>query len=138
MGRLRRIQGYLPYSAQSQSTRFHHCDDGGASICEIPRLVQLGRSHMGLRNVGGNVTDFKVAFCTSRINFQCQFQSFKADIEVQKSDSVVDVFVPWSKFSDKWSATTGEHTAEDPPKASNLKSITQLQLWTEGVEGDFH
>merc|ERR1712118_254160 len=49
-----------------------------------------------------------------------------------------EVFLPWSKFSDKWSSTTGEHTAEDPPKASSLKSITQLQIWTEGVEGEFN
>ena len=35
-------------------------------------------------------------------------------------------------------AATGAHTAEDPPKASSLKSLTQLQLWVEGVAGEFH
>ena len=47
------------------------------------------------------------------------------------------VFLPWSKFSDKWSAATGEHTSEVPPKASSLELITQMQLWVEGVAGDF-
>ena len=49
-----------------------------------------------------------------------------------------DVFVGWASFSDKWSSATGAHTAEDPPKASSLKSITQLQLWVEGVADEFH
>merc|ERR1712178_77686 len=54
------------------------------------------------------------------------------------SNDFQDVFVPWSKFSDKWDSATGKHTAEDPPKAASLKSITQLQIWTEGLEGDFN
>jgi len=94
---------------------------------------------LGLRNVEANVTKFKFAFCDSRINpFRCQFQSFKADFEIMPSDSFGEVFLPWSAFSDKWSSYTGEHTAEDPPTASSLRSITQLQIWTEGVEGTFH
>jgi len=93
---------------------------------------------LGLKNVGGNITKFRFAFCDSRVNYaRCQFQSFKANVLVPQTGDVVEVFVPWSKFSDKWSSYTGEHTAENPPTASSLKSITQLQLWTEGVLGDF-
>jgi len=93
---------------------------------------------LGLRNAGGNVSDFKFAFCDARINFyKCQFASFKADFSIAKSDAFSEVFLPWSKFSDKWSPYTGEHTSEDPPKAKNLKAITQLQIWTEGVAGTF-
>eukprot|EP00929_Paragymnodinium_shiwhaense_P073992 TRINITY_DN3782_c0_g1_i4.p1 TRINITY_DN3782_c0_g1~~TRINITY_DN3782_c0_g1_i4.p1 ORF type:complete len:795 (+),score=219.57 TRINITY_DN3782_c0_g1_i4:358-2385(+) len=91
-----------------------------------------------VRNVGSDVSLFRFAFCSSRISFKCQFQSFKADFSVAKGDAFSDVFLPWSAFSDKWDAKTGKHTAENPPTAADLKSITQLQLWTEGVEGDFH
>ena len=48
------------------------------------------------------------------------------------------VFVPWSRFSDKWSPATGAHTSEDPPTAKSLQSISQVQLWVEGVAGTFH
>ena len=48
------------------------------------------------------------------------------------------VFVPWSEFSDKWSPATGQHTSEHPPTAKSLASISQVQLWVEGVAGDFH
>merc|ERR1712203_324820 len=94
---------------------------------------------LGLRNVDANITSFKFAFCDSRINpYRCQFQTFKADFSIPVSSEFSEVFLPWAKFSDKWSATTGEHTAEEPPTASTLKSITQLQIWTEGVAGHFH
>uniref|UniRef100_A0A7R9ZZB6 NADH:ubiquinone oxidoreductase intermediate-associated protein 30 domain-containing protein n=1 Tax=Pyrodinium bahamense TaxID=73915 RepID=A0A7R9ZZB6_9DINO len=94
---------------------------------------------LSLRNVQANVTTFKFAFCDSRINpFRCQFQSFKADFEVTPSADFAEVFLPWSRFSDKWSASTGAHTAENPPRAENLRSVTQLQIWTEGVAGHFH
>jgi len=93
---------------------------------------------LGLRNTGGNISSYKLAFCDSRLNlYRCQFGTFKADFEIPPSSDFQEVFVPWAKFSDKWSATTGERTAENPPKASSLKSITQLQIWTEGVLGDF-
>jgi hypothetical protein len=95
---------------------------------------------VSLRQVASNYSGYKIAFCDSRSNYKCQFASFKADLIVPASTNAdfQDVFIPWSKFSDKWSGSTGKHTAEDPPKAESLKSITQLQIWTEGVEGDFH
>mmetsp|Transcript_80485 Transcript_80485/g.163028 ORF Transcript_80485/g.163028 Transcript_80485/m.163028 type:complete len:208 (-) Transcript_80485:76-699(-) len=94
---------------------------------------------LGLRNVDGNITNFKVAFCDSRIlPFHCQLQSFKADFSLERSQDFKEVFVPWSAFSDKWSASTGKHTAEEPPTAVSLKHITQLQIWVEGIAGTFH
>jgi hypothetical protein len=85
----------------------------------------------------GEIEDFKVAFCDSRINvFRCQFQSFKADFHIPRGERK-QVFVPWASFSDKWDAATGKHTAESPPSASSLSAITQLQVWVEGVEGSF-
>merc|ERR1712217_975289 len=94
---------------------------------------------LGVRVAGGNITTFKVAFCDSRINwFRCQFQSFKADFSVSAKDEFQDVFVPWSRFSEKWDPATGKHTSEVPPKVASLKRITHLQIWVEGVAGDFH
>jgi len=93
---------------------------------------------LGVKNLDANITDFKFAFCDSRINpYRCQFESFKADFKVPVSNSFSEVFLPWSKFSDKWSAATGAHTAEEPPKASSTSSITQIQIWVEGVAGTF-
>jgi hypothetical protein len=94
---------------------------------------------LGVRNVDANLTAFKFAFCDSRINYyRCQFASFKADFFVPVTSDFSEVFIPWGSFSDKWSPETGAHTAEDPPSSKSLKSITQLQIWTEGIAGHFH
>jgi len=108
-------------------------------FARFPDASSMDGLALGVRNVGGNVTAFKVAFCDARINvYKCQFASFKADITVEPTENFQEIFVPWSHFSDKWAAATGEHTAEEAPTSVSLKSITQLQLWTEGVLGDFH
>lgn len=105
----------------------------------FPDVSSMDGLSLGVRNAGGNITNYKIAFCDSKINFyRCQFQSFKADFEITPSSDFQEVFVPWAKFSDKWSSSTGKHTAEDPPTAKSLQSITQLQIWTEGVAGSFH
>mmetsp|Transcript_54886 Transcript_54886/g.166781 ORF Transcript_54886/g.166781 Transcript_54886/m.166781 type:complete len:410 (-) Transcript_54886:276-1505(-) len=107
-------------------------------VGHFPDVSSMAGLSLGVRVAGGNITSFKFAFCDSRINpFRCQFQSFKADFVLKPSDDFQEVFLPWGVFSDKWSAYTGEHTAENPPKADSLRSITQLQMWTEGVLGDF-
>merc|ERR1712137_60104 len=96
---------------------------------------------LGVRNLDPNVTTFKFAFCDSRIGFRCQFQSFKADFDLSATSSSADfseVFLPWSKFSNKWDSATGKHTSENPPTADDLKALTQVQIWTEGVAGTFH
>jgi len=94
---------------------------------------------IGARSLEASISTFKFAFCDSRLNpYRCQFQTYKADFILEPSDEFRDIFIPWSKFSDKWSAATGAHTAENPPKADSLRSITQLQIWVEGVAGKFH
>jgi len=108
-------------------------------MARFPDASSMDGIILGLRNVDANITSFKFAFCDSRINpYRCQFGTFKADFSIPAGSDFSEVFLPWNKFSDKWSATTGEHTAEEPPKASSLKSITQVQIWTEGVAGHFH
>eukprot|EP00747_Dinoflagellata_sp_TGD_P217548 gnl/TRDRNA2_/TRDRNA2_89935_c0_seq5.p1 gnl/TRDRNA2_/TRDRNA2_89935_c0~~gnl/TRDRNA2_/TRDRNA2_89935_c0_seq5.p1 ORF type:complete len:411 (+),score=79.87 gnl/TRDRNA2_/TRDRNA2_89935_c0_seq5:106-1233(+) len=108
-------------------------------MSKFPDISSADGLILGVKNAGGNVTDFKVAFCDARINyFTCQFASYKADFTVSASDNFGEVFLPWSKFSDKWSASTGKHTEEHPPAAATLKAITQLQFWVEGVAGEFN
>jgi len=110
------------------------------TLSTFPDVSSMDGLAISLRAVASNYTGYKIAFCDSRLNFKCQFASFKADLPVPQSSNgeFQEVFLPWSAFSDKWSSSTGKHTAEEPPTASSLKSITQLQIWTEGVEGDFH
>merc|ERR1719191_675467 len=106
----------------------------------FPDVSSMDGLTISLRAVASNYTGYKIAFCDSRLNFKCQFASFKADLPVPQSSNgeFQEVFLPWSKFSDKWSASTGKHTAEEPPKAASLRSVSQLQFWTEGVAGTFH
>jgi len=112
----------------------------GFPFSKFPDVSSMDGLTVSVRNIG-NFSGYKLAFCDSRINlYRCQFGTFKADLDIPSSsnEEFQDVFIPWSKFSDKWSATTGEHTAENPPTASSLKSISQLQIWTEALEGNFH
>jgi len=79
--------------------------------------------------------------------------SFKAGFTVPVSDSVQLVKVPFNQFSVDWSEYTGDCDSKDPngyqhvccsadhpevcPTASHLQEITSLEIWAEGVEGDF-
>merc|ERR1712228_242514 len=115
--------------------------EGFPLLSKFPDVSSMDGLTISVRQVDSNFTGYKLAFCDSHINFyRCQVQSFKADLPVPSAlnNDFQEVFIPWSKFSDKWDAATGKHTAEHPPDASSLKSITQLQVWTEAEEGDFH
>jgi len=138
------MDGYLDYSGSCRivpslkAPGFTITLTEGPLMAKFPDASALDGLIVSVRNVGSSYSGFKIAFCDSRINFICQFKSFKADLAVPKGSDFADVFVPWKAFSNKWDAATGKHTADSPPTASSLKSITQLQLWSEGVEGDFH
>jgi len=94
---------------------------------------------LGLRSLEANVTRFAFAFCDSHVNlYRCEFGSFKASFEVIPSTTFSEVFLPWTAFSDQWSQSSGRHTAKSPPNRKSLRSVSQLQLWTEGVVGRFH
>jgi len=98
-------------------------------------------------------TGFKVSFAADTWN--PTFKSFKSDFTVQRNDGVWHtVAVPFEKFSNDWSQYTGRCDTTDPngkkhkccsaehpevcPTKSNLKHISQLGLWAEGVAGKFH
>jgi len=59
-------------------------------------------------------------------------------------DDFVEIKIPVSSFSDKWSSATGEQTttcADDKdvcPTAANLKKIQRVEIWAEGAEGKAH
>lgn len=137
-------EGYGDYSGSCQMVPSLGAPGFTIALTEPPLLSSFPDASsmdglvLGLRRVGGNVSDFKAAFCDSRNFLRCQFASFKADFTLQPSINFQDIFLPWSGFSDKWSAATGKRTKEHPPGAHSLRSITQLQLWTEGVLGTFH
>lgn len=111
----------------------------GPLLSRFPDASAMDGLAVSVSNMGAPYSGFKIAFCDSRIFFRCQFQSFKAALPVPAAtgNGFQEVFVPWKEFSNKWNASTGGHTAESPPGPSSLRSITQLQLWSEGVEGDF-
>lgn len=114
---------------------------GSQLTAEFPDASAEDGLVLKMANVAGNITAYKVAFCDSRVNpYRCQFGTYKADMTLKPASASAQpqtIFVPWSNFSDKWSASTGEPTKADPPTTSSLKSITQMQVWVEGVAGDF-
>ena len=81
--------------------------------------------------------------------------SFKAGFEVNGTDWQV-VSVPFSSFSYDWSGYTGACDTKDPgifghqhhcctsehpevcPTDKFLSTMTDVEVWAEGVEGDFH
>lgn len=113
--------------------------EGFPLFSRFPDASAMDGLAVSVMSLGAPYSGFKIAFCDSHVFFRCQFQSFKAALPVPAAASrgFQEVFVPWKEFSNKWNASTGRHTAESPPGPSSLRSITQLQLWAEGVEGDF-
>jgi hypothetical protein len=87
------------------------------------------------------------------------FGSFKAHFSVENTTGWQTVKLPFSTFSSDWSSFTGACDTQDPPygnttgvqhhccskahpevcpTSSNLQQITELALWAEGAEGEFH
>ena len=114
-------------------------EDPTLGTAKFPNVAKEDGLTVTLRNVKGNVTQFKVAFCDTHIDpYRCQFGTYKANFTAKHSNGFTTVFLPWDAFTDKWSPSTGEPTAHDPPNHYSLASISQVQLWVEGVAGDFH
>merc|ERR1711990_631816 len=105
-------------------TPFHHFGDASAFSSYVIDY-QSSTAYAG----------FKAAFLADTLNEQ--FGAFKADFNVSKTDGFETVSLPFSSFSNKWSSATGEPTEKSPPTAKNLRDISQLQIWAEGVKGPF-
>jgi hypothetical protein len=69
---------------------------------------------------------------------------FKDKFSVPAGDNFVDVKIPFSSFSDKWSSATGEHNVECSDDAGvcltakKLANIQMIELWGEGAAGKVH
>lgn len=69
---------------------------------------------------------------------------YKEKFTVPAGSDFVDVKIPFSTFSDKWSSATGEHTAECADDSSTcltsskLAKIRRVEFWGEGANGKLH
>lgn len=95
---------------------------------------------------------FKVSFAADTLNVQ--FHSFKAMFNITQANTWETVAIPFHQFSNDWSAYTGRCDTKDPtgkqhhccspehPEVcvtkKNLKDISEIGLWTEGVAGKFN
>ena len=95
---------------------------------------------------------------TSRPTTSSGGGSFKAGFNLTTQANADDfqiVKVPFSEFSYDWSPFTGRCDTKDPtgqqhhccsakdnhkycPTAEYLSTITDVEIWAEGAEGDFH
>merc|ERR1712037_320235 len=69
---------------------------------------------------------------------------FKDKFSVPAGSDFVEVKLPFSTFSDKWSSATGEQTTKCAqnkdvcPTASKLNQIKRIEFWGEGAAGKLH
>jgi len=136
--------GYADYTGicramlSTESPGFARAITGLPTLAHFEDISNTDGIILCLRSLEANVTRFTFAFCDSHINlYRCEYASFKASFELIPSTAFSEVFLPWSAFSDQWSQSTGR-TAKSPPHGESLRSVSQLQLWTEGVVGRFH
>lgn len=120
----------------------------------IPEFRSVaGTTHMSLRvrHTGPAFKGYKLSFAANTLI--PQFHSFKAPFEIQTPGQWETVLVPFSSFSNDWSGYTGRCDTIDPtgkahkccnstypevcPSEKNKRSISQVGIWSEGVEGTF-
>jgi len=120
-----------------------------------------GGIQLRVRSTTPEFKGFRFAFASKDVPKTSLFggSSFKAGFEVTKNSEFETVFIPFSKFSYDWSGFTGDCGGKDPngqqhyccskdatptsgpkycPTSTFLSEITDLELWAEGAEGDFH
>lgn len=109
-----------------------------SKVPDVSAMLQGGIEYK-IRNTG-TLTSFKASFGT-RAEFN--FGNYKADFNVMVDRGVSTVFVPFTSFSNKWSAYTGEPTVKCSndksvcPTAEALKNIGSVGIWAEGSAGQF-
>lgn len=106
------------------------------------------------RTMTPEYSGFKIGFGATGVpHGQFSAGSFKAGFALNGTDWQV-VSVPFTDFSYDWSGYTGECDTKDPnglqhycctaehpevcPTAEFLGAIVEVDVWAEGVEGDFH
>jgi hypothetical protein len=139
------MDGYADYSGicramlSTKSPGFARAVTGLPMLAQFEDISNTDGIILGLRSLDANITRFAFGFCDSHVNlYRCEYESFKASFDLIPTSSFSEVFLPWSAFSDQWSRSTGRQIAKSPPHRKNLRSVSQLQFWTEGVVGRFH
>lgn len=116
-----------------------------------------GAIQLNVRSTTPRFAGFRVAFGSPDIpRTQFGVGSFKSGFLLTGDGKDWEVVsVPMSSFSYDWSSYTGRCDTKDPdgtqhhccgagnltqycPKANDLAAITGMEVWAEGVEGDFH
>ena len=120
-----------------------------------------GGMELRVRSTTPEYEGFRIAFAAKGIPHTSIFGggSFKAGFNVTKNNEFEQVFVPFTDFSYDWSGFTGTCGGKDPngqqhhccskeeshtagpkycPTAEFLKEISDIEVWAEGAEGNFH
>merc|ERR1712093_896029 len=118
-----------------------------------------GTSDLKVRSSTSSYKGFKAGFGAKNVPKSSTYggASFKAGFQLKASSDWQVVKVPITDFSWDWSAYTGRCDTKDPgqggkqhhccgtgdaaqycPKESHLSTINGLEVWAEGVAGDFH
>ena len=121
-----------------------------------------GSINLMLRSSTPTYTGFKIAWSAKGIPIKPKYGhsdgSFKAPFQLKNQTGWQVVSIPMSDFSDDWSPFSGDCSTKDPwwsggtqhhccgsgdatqycPTSTFLSALTDLSIWAEGVEGDFH
>lgn len=114
-----------------------------------------GHLELRVRSSTPKFTGFRVAFGAKNVPRSSIFTSgtFKAPITLQDTTDFQVVQVPFNTFSWDWSSYTGACNTKDPTGKQHhccsddakycvtkafLSTISSLEIWAEGAEGDFH
>merc|ERR1712100_418376 len=112
-----------------------------------------------VRSSTPSYTGFKVGWSAKDIPIKPAYGhgagSFKAGFQLKNQTDWQLVQIPMTDFSDDWSPFTGRCDTKDPtgkqhhccgagddaqycPTTKFLSTLTDLEIWAEGVAGDFH
>jgi len=135
-------------NAISELALFKHFPDASAFI--------NGSMYLQVRSDTADYKGFKVGWGAKDVPKKSRYgaPSFKAPFMLTPSTDWQLVKIPFNKFSDDWSGYTGECGGTDPdgtkhrccsaanadvcPTAKFLATITNVEIWAEGAEGNFH
>lgn len=126
---------------------------GGDKYSDVSKYLD-GSMQLYVRSTTPDYDGFRVGWAAPGIPRTSIFGggTFKAGFKVQGTDWQ-QVDVPFTEFSYDWSGYTGRCDTKDPngqqhkccsddadvcPTAAFLSTINGLEVWAEGVEGDFH